>query len=289
MQYGAGEYCYDLVTGWAKSPSGWPFLDASGLFVDAEDNVYILCRGPHPVMVFDRNGKFLRGFGEGAFNRPHSIWVGPDGAVYCTDDHDRKLLKFGADGTLLMTRKDFARPNGVSLSSRGDIYVSDGEIFRKKGGSERVLRLSPDGAVLISWGEGGERPGQFEFPHSVWVDQNDFAWVGDRENNRIQIFDERGEFVRQISDLLRPNAVALDRLGNVYVAEHPQRVSIFSNDGRLLARWGSTGQDMKTALFSTPHSIAVDSRGDIYVGENRHALAKDDGPVRAVQKFVRKQ
>ncbi len=288
MSYGEGKFSYELVQDWAKSPADWHFLDASGLFVDKDDKVYVLCRGPHPVMVFDRDGKFIKAFGEGRFNRPHSIWVGPDGAVYCTDDYAFKLLKFSPDGDLLFSLDDFVRPNGISLLANGDLLVSDGEIYEGNGETERVLRLAPDGTRKGSWGKGGKAHGEFAFPHSIWIDKQDYSWVGDRENNRVQIFDAKGAFVRELTDVQRPNALALDNQGNVYIAEHPSRISVFSNDGKLLARWGSDPKKKETGLFSTPHSIAVDSHGDIYVGENRHALAEKDRPTRAVQKFVRK-
>ena len=175
----------------------------------------------------------------------------------------------------------FNRPTGVAISPSGEIYVSDGY------GNARVHKFSPDGSLLLSWGEPGEAPGQFKLPHSIWVDKQERVWVPDRENRRIQIFNKQGEFLDQWTELGRPTDIVIDEKGTVYVSELTQRVSIFTGDGKLLARWGSQGQDQETALFLAPHAIAVDSRGDIYVGEVAKTFAKIDRGARTVQKFAR--
>jgi hypothetical protein len=82
--------------------------------------------------------------------------------------------------------------------------------------------------------------------------------------------------------------MVIDNEQVVYVSELNQRVSLFSIEGKLLARWGSQEEDKETALFAAPHAIAVDSRGDIYVGEVSKTQAKIDKGSRTVQKFVRK-
>ena len=310
MSYGTGKYRYELVDGWAKCPEGWSFFDVCGLSIDSQDRVYIFSRSAHPVAVFDREGNLLTSWGEGLFKTPHGICVGPDGSVYCTDDDDHTVRKFTPEGKLLLTlgNKDqpsdtgyvqewfeffwslttikrggppFNRPTDIALSSSGEIYVSDGY------GNARVHKFSPDGTLLFSWGEPGNAPGQFKLPHSIWVDKQERVWVVDRENSRIQIFNAQGEFLSQWTDLSRPTDIFIDAEETVYVTELCLRVSIFTNDGRLLTRWGGGGKDKETSLFIAPHAIAVDSRGDLYVGEVSWAVGVDRGP-RTVQKFVRK-
>ncbi len=63
MLYGTGKYTYELVDGWAKCPEGWSFIDVGGLSIDSQDRVYVLNRGTHPVMVFDREGNLLTSWG----------------------------------------------------------------------------------------------------------------------------------------------------------------------------------------------------------------------------------
>ncbi len=315
MSFGSGKYTYELVDGWAKLPEGASFLDIGGISIDAQDRVYVLNRSAeHPIMVFDREGNFLRSWGKGLFKRAHGSGVGPDGAIYCTDDKNHTVRKFSPEGEVLMTLGNedqpsdtgyveeyldffwslntiarggppFNRPTGVSVADTGTIYVADGY------GNARIHKFTPDGKLLLSWGEPGYGPGEFRLPHDVFVDKQERVWVPDRENSRIQIFDSNGKFLDQWENVFRPTDVFIDDEGIVYVSELCLRFSIFSPDGELLARWGTqAGENLDNALFIAPHTVALDSRGDIYVGEvswtsySRHI----DRGSNVLRKFVHK-
>jgi len=310
MLYGSGKYTYQLVEDWTQLREGLSFLDVGSIVIDNQDKVYILNRSEHPIMVFDRNGNLLTSWGKGDFKRAHGSCIGPDGSIYCTDDRNHTVTKFTADGKVLMTlgTKDkpsntgcrevpdlweriasitrggppFNRPTGVAISSTGEIYVSDGY------GNARIHKFSQDGKLLLSWGEPGPAPGQFRLPHSIWVDNQDRVWVPDRENNRIQIFNDKGEFLAQWTDLIRPTDVFIDNNEIVYVSELCKRISIFTIDGKLLARWGNENHDVNDPLFVAPHTIAIDSKGYLYVGEVAMTYAKIDRGSRTVRKFARK-
>jgi DNA-binding beta-propeller fold protein YncE len=307
--YGSGKYSFELVDGWAKLNNGESFLDVCGIAIDRKDQVYILNRGKYPLMIFNPDGDLISSWGEGYFNRAHGICIGPDGAIYCTDDKNHTVTKFDNEGNVLMTlgTKDkssdtgyrqlsdifesiasitrsgppFNRPTGVALSSSRNIYVSDGY------GNARVHKFSPDGELLSSWGEPGGGPSQFRIPHSIRVDVHDHVWVSDRENSRIQVFNDKGEFLTQWTDLIRPTDLSIVGDDVVYVSELCKRLSIFTTDGKLLTRWGNEGHDVKNSLFVAPHAIAVDSRGDLYVGEVSMSYAKINRGSRTVQKFSR--
>ncbi len=309
MISGNEKYSFELVDGWAKLHDGESFLDVCGIAIDRQDQVYILNRGKYPMMIFNRDGDLISSWGEGYFNRAHGICIGPDGAVYCTDDKNHTVTKFDTEGNVLMKlgTKDkpsdtgyiqmsdlfesiasitrggppFNRPTGVALSSSGNIYVSDGY------GNARVHKFSPDGELLFSWGEPGAGPGQFRLPHSIRVDVHDQVWIPDRENSRIQVFNDKGEFLTQWINLIRPTDLSIVGDDVVYVSELCRRVSIFTIDGKLLTRWGNEGHDVKNPLFVAPHAIAVDSRGDLYVGEVSMSYAKINRGSRTVQKFAR--
>ncbi|NIM44588.1 MAG: hypothetical protein GTN80_02625 [Nitrososphaeria archaeon] len=175
----------------------------------------------------------------------------------------------------------FNRPTGVALSSTGEIYVSDGY------GNARIHKFSQDGKLLFSWGEPGPAPGQFRLPHSIRIDKQDRVWVTDRENSRIQIFSDKGEFLTQWTDVIRPTDVFVDD-EIVYVSELCKRISVFTTEGKLLARWGNENHDVNDPLFVAPHVIAIDSRGDLYVGEVAMTHSKIDRGSRTIQKFTRK-
>ena len=326
MLYGTGKYTYELVDGWAKCPpEGFSFLNAPSVCIDSQDRVYVFSRSEHPVAIFDREGNLLTWWGEGFFRSLHGSCIGPDGSIYCTDAGSHTVTKYTPDGKLLLTlgNKDqpsdtgwvpkpgaegldtlnlesikragppFNRPTGVAVSSSGEIYVADGYA------NARVHKFAPDGTLLLSWGEPGRGPGQFWLPHWSWVDKRQRVWICDRQANRIQIFNSDGRFLDQWTDLSLPASLAIDEKEEVvYVAEISRRVSIFTIDGKLLARWGegtyvqqksADGQeDDPPSLFLAPHGIAVDSRGDIYVGEIALGVGGIDRGPRTVRKFARK-
>jgi DNA-binding beta-propeller fold protein YncE len=309
MRYGAGKYQYELVDGWAKLPEGESFFDIGGITIDSQDRLYIFNRSKRPMMVFDSEGNFLTSWGEEHFSRPHGSCVGPDGSIYCTDDRNHTVRKFDPDGNVLMVLgtidqpsdtgyrdvpdlferiasitkggAPFNRPTGVALSLDGSIYVADGYA------NARVHKFTADGKLLYSWGEPGSGPGQFRLPHSIFIDKRDRIWVSDRENSRIQIFDGEGNFLSQWSDLIRPMDVFIDKDETVYVPELCKRISIFTIDGRLLARWGNEKHDVADPLFIAPHAMALDSKGSLYIGEVSMTNSKVDRGARTIQKFAR--
>jgi streptogramin lyase len=309
MRYGNGKYTYELVEPWAKLPKGESLVDVCGISIDSEDRVYVFNRSNRPMIVFDREGNEISSWGEKLFKRPHGSCLTADGHIYLTDDYRHVVYKFSKEGDLMMTigNKDqpsdtgyrsgldiferissikqaagpFNRPTGVALSSTGDIFVTDGY------GNARVHRFSPDGKLLLSWGEPGPGKGQFRLPHNIWIDKEDKIWISDRENSRIQKFDTEGKFLDQWTDFIRPTHVFMDKDETVYVSELCRRISIFKKDGTLLARWGNENHDMENPLLVGPHVICVDSQGSLYVGEVAKAFGKVDRGARAIQKFAR--
>lgn len=310
MTFGEGGFCYESAHHWAQLPNGWTFLDVGGIAIDSDDRVFVVNRSDHPVVIFDADGRVLDSWGAGFFGRAHGCCMCPDDTIYCTDDLNHTVSKFSMEGGLLMTLGEkgkgsdtgyvntfslwdslsrivrgappFNRPTGVAVGPSGDVYVADGY------GNARLHRFSSSGTFASSWGEPGSAIGCFRLPHSVRVDDSERVWVADRENNRIQIFDSEGGFIDQWTDLVRPTDLFIDnRAGTVYVTELCNRVSIFTIGGRLLARWGNTGASIENALFVSPHAIAVDSRGDIYVGEVAMTGWRVDRGSEALHKFVR--
>jgi hypothetical protein len=315
---GTGDFKYRIVEDWAKLPDGWSFKEVGAVGVDAKDNVYVFNRGDHPMMVFDRDGKFLRSWGEGEYPRAHGVHIGPDESIYLTDDgghfvrkcrlEDGKvLLELGVPGqpAPYMSGEPFHRCTHTALSPKGEIYVSDGY------GNARVHKYSPDGKLLMSWGEPGTDPGQFNIVHNICCDADGWVYVADRENHRVQVFDGNGKYEAQWNNMHRPSGLYLEpgKQGRMYIGEiGPDmavnielpncgpRVSIYSHQGELLARLGHMHAGLATGQFISPHGISVDSRGDIYVGEvsftnwGRRVRAKGEplpSGLRSLQKLVK--
>ena len=306
MSFGSGKYTYELIEEWAKLPQGWTFTDGAGITIDDTDKVFILSRSAHPVTIWDRSGKLLGSWGGDYFKRAHEATFGPDKNIWCTDDGSHTVTKFTPDGKVLQvlgTRDKssdsgyvqaqgldsiklgtgpFNRPTGVAVSPQGIVLVSDGY------GNARVHKFAPDGKLLLSWGEPGTGPGQFRLVHNVWLDTQGHVWVCDRENNRIQIFDMDGKYITEWKDVLRPTDIFIDKDGVVYVSELSARISIFDKNGKLLARWGDkVGGDPWQQIIVAPHTIAVDSRGDIYVAQVMMSIGKIEKGTKVVQKYVK--
>lgn len=321
------EFGYTADDRWAQLPPEWSWTEVAAVASDSRDRVYVFNRGDHPVMVFDRDGMLLNAWGEGLFARPHGICVGPDDAVYCTDDLGHTVRKFTPEGTLLATvgpaglasdtgatsmdyrtivraGPPFHYPTNLAIAGDGSLYISDGY------GNACVHKFAPDGRLLFSWGEPGGGPGQFRIPHGIAVDSQGIVYVADRENSRIQLFSSEGVYLTEWTDVARPCQVFVDAGGNVYVAElgfhagmwpgttapHPDspggRVSIFDRKGALFARWGGGRNPCAPGDFFAPHGIGVDGHGDIYVAEVVMSAGARRGLVaptcHALQKFVRR-
>ena len=128
---------YVVDRDWPAKPSDIMLNDVAGVAVDDSDRVYVFSRSAHPVTMFAADGKYLGSWGAGIFGRPHGIDIGPDGAVYLTDDGDHTVRKFTPDGKLLMqlgnadhpseymSGQPFNRCTHTALSPAGDIYESE--------------------------------------------------------------------------------------------------------------------------------------------------------------------
>jgi DNA-binding beta-propeller fold protein YncE len=302
-KFGAGEFQFHVVDNWAQRPRCWPFTDVVGVAVDSLDRVYVLNRGPHPMMVFDSDGQFIRSWGEGDFVNPHAVHIDAEDYVWCADDFGHAIHKFDTSGARLLTlgtpkvysdtgfngvdydtvkraAGPFHRPTKATIAPSGEIYVTDGY------GNARVHVFSSEGKLLRSWGEPGREPGQFRLPHGVVVDASETVYVADRENNRIQVFNSQGEFVAKWEGARQPNDLVIVDEKYMFMAECGHRVSVWNLDGNMLGQWGQDeGPSNDAGLFMLPHGIAVDSRGVVYVGEVCDTATRFDRGSRAVQKF----
>ncbi len=286
---GSGEYTYRVEERWAKLPPGYALGDVAALAVDRRDRVYLFNRGPHPMIVVDSDGEYVDSWGEGLFANPHGLHIGPDDCIYCTDDGDHTVRKCTLDGKVLLTLgvpgkpapymsgEPFHRCTHTAVSPENDFYVSDGY------GNARIHKYSPQGRPILSWGDPGIDPGQFNFPHNVCCDADGWVYVADRENHRIQIFDGEGRYETQINNFHRPSALLLSggQCPICYVGEigpymnvnrkNPNlgpRISIATHEGKLLARFGNLPTaGNKPGQFLSPHGLALDSKGNLYVGE----------------------
>ena len=309
---GSGSLSYE-VSGedWGNLPEGWTYKEATAVAVDSKDNVYVFNRGTQPMVVFDRDGNFLRAWGGDIFTLAHGVSVGPDDSIYCADSGDHTVRKMSPEGEVLLTMgtkdepappmsgRPLCRPTHLAVDRRnGDLFVSDGY------SNARVHHYTPDGELVGSWGESGTGPGQMNIVHNIAIDDEGWIYVADRENRRIQVFDTEGNLEAQWANLSRAATVCVDHQGLVYVGEYyagigsnvlgtdlGPRVTIFDTQGNVQAKLGRESYGDQPGRFYAPHGISVDSRGDIYVAEvswAEYGMHMDPPKVlRSLQKLVK--
>lgn len=281
---------YKADANWPSLPPGWNFKETAGVAVDAQDHVYVIHRGDHPIMEFEPGGRFLRSFGDGLFDRPHAVRVDAEGYIWAVDDGSHTVVKFDRSGRVRMVlgryrvtsdakssmpdppvgpelrglRDDevvrFNRPTDIAFGANGDIFVADGY------GNSRVVKFAKDGRFLKTWGKRGKGDGEFHTPHSIAVDRQGRVYVADRENYRVQIFDSEGRFLGKWDTLGAPWGLELTRDGHLLMADgYNNRVLKLTLEGKAVGGFGSHGKVAGT--FHYCHQIAMDSKGAIYTAE----------------------
>jgi DNA-binding beta-propeller fold protein YncE len=272
------------------------------------ERTFVRGGGAARLFEFEPNGKFIREIGQGlyGFVFAHSVRVDPQDNIWVVDNGSNMVIKFSPDGRVAMTmgRKpeglnvpggpareggpgeggrggaqgpqgvgvrgdNFNRPTDVAWDAQGNIFVSDGY------GNSRIAKFDRNGKFISSWGQRGTAPGHFNTPHTIAVDAQGNVYVGDRENRRVQVFDNNGQFKTQFLNVGRPMTMC--------ITSGPKQFLYVSNsnpstgfdiggeiyklelDGRIVGRFGKAGTQLKE--FGTVHGMDCRRDNEIVVGE----------------------
>jgi DNA-binding beta-propeller fold protein YncE len=270
---------YRVVPDFPQLPPGVRLAGVSGVAIDSGGDVYVFHRGEQPILVFEPSGRFVRAFGKGLFKSAHGLRIDADDHLWTTDNADHVVIELNREGKVLLTlgergvagedQRHFNKPTDVAFGKDGDPFVSDGY------GNSRVVKFDKTGKYLMAWGKKGKGDGEFNLPHAVRIDSKGLLYVADRENDRIQVFDQSGRFVRQFGGFA-PFGLFITPADELFVADgRNHRALRMTTDGKVLATWGQRGPE--AGNFFLPHGIAVGKDGGVYVTEI-------DG--KRVQKFV---
>jgi DNA-binding beta-propeller fold protein YncE len=269
-------------------------------YPDAHGNVWVFHRTDPPILEFDRSGKLVKSFGAGMFVQPHGLTVDDDGNIWVTDQSAKdgkgqQAIKFSPDGKVLMTlgkagiagsgNDTFNGPCDVAVAANGDIFVADG-----LGGetNARVVKFSKDGKFLKAWGKKGAGPGEFDTLHRLAMDSKGRLFVADRGNNRIQIFDQEGNFIAQWRQFGRPSGIFISKDDTLY--------SVDSQSDEKTNPGVKRGIRIGSAKDGSVKFFIPDTSADPQIALAEGVSANDKGDIvyaagvssKALHKFVKK-
>ena len=295
---------YHRIDGFFKLPTGRHMGSSTAVAVDNDGNIWIAERcganscadsNLDPIMEFDSHGNFIKAFGASMLLFPHGFFIDRTNHIWVTDGHvgggkGDDVLEFDSNGKLLRTLgkpgvsgngpDTFHEPNAVVVAPDGNVFVSDGHEPGK--GNARVVKLDPNGKFIKQWGMHGSAPGEFEAPHTLAMDSKGRLFVGDRGNNRIQIFDQDGNVLAVWTQFSRPSGVYIDQHDTLYVTDSESRnadgyghhpgwkrgIRIGSaSDGKVTAFIPDPETDQEHKATSGGEGITVDRQGNIYSAE----------------------
>ena len=287
----APELDYALAPSAFTLPDGVTMGAPASVAFDAAGHLIVLTRGDTAFFEFDADGRFVRAFGDKLFVRAHGLHIDHEGNLWATDVSGQVVVKLDRNGRELMKlgtpgeagewneatgSHKFNQPNDIAVADNGDIFVVQGHTPGPNGDA-RVLKFSADGSFIKSWGGKGTAPGQFQVAHGIDIDAGGLLWVSDRENQRVEIFEPDGSFVREIKYRGLPCDVDIGPEHIYMVNGFAGQVLQLDLDGKVLAAMGKPGKG--PGEFGEAHMIAVDDREQIFVADSVNA---------ALLKFVRR-
>jgi DNA-binding beta-propeller fold protein YncE len=259
-------------------PEGVTVGPAASVTFDSRGHLFVLTRGMQPIMEFDENGKYIRAFGQGLFTRTHGIRVDKAGNIWVTDVGAHIVMKLNPQGQVVQTlgtrgqagdwnestqSRRFTEPTDIVFAPNDDFFIVQGH--NPAGGDPRVLKFDRNGNFVKSWGGKGKDSGQFAVAHGIGIDAKNQLWVADRENQRIQVFDTDGKFIREMKYGGLPCALDIGSQNVYMVNGFAGQILQLDLDGKVLAVTGKPGNAL--GEFGEAHFIAVSPKAELFVAD----------------------
>jgi hypothetical protein len=281
---------------WPQRPAEVPWGQMAGIAVDKQDNVWIYTRTNPTIQVYAPDGHYRFGWrAESTNSIAHFIRFDSEGNVWTADVGLHLVTKRSPDGRLLLTlgtegqagedAHHFNKPTDMAFGPNGDIFVADGY------GNNRVVHFDKHGRFIKAWGKLGIAPGQFSIPHSIGCDSKGRVYVADRNNVRVQVFDQRGKLLDVWQNVLTPWGIWISPKDEIWICgsspmhwvtdpKYPTAPLGCPPKDQLFARFDTTGRVRE--LWTLPkgqddheqpgevnwlHAIAFDSKGNVYLGD----------------------
>jgi sugar lactone lactonase YvrE len=285
---------------------GWMWGQVSGVVADNPNRILVGITGDRNaqgqvrpnssnyIIAVNANGDIIENWTQWdtVVSFPHQLYINP----YDPERHiwivergggarniHEQIFKFSNDGKQLVMRLvdprpreseevaranknpgplDFGQAAVLTFLPNGDFLLGDGYQ------NGRIVRYNAQGEYVSEFGSVGSGPGQFDLVHGIAVDRDRRVYVSDRDNNRIQVFTEGGEFIEEWPDILGPTGIYIDDRGNVWVLSTTlNQILKFNLDGELQYQFGAycCTRGGFEGGWSRPHQMTVDQEGNLYV------------------------
>ena len=286
---------YEVDPAWPDKPDDYVWEAMPGIAVDGNDQVWTFTRSSPPVQLYKTDGSFVRAWGDDSIGTAHHIKIDRDGNVWVADIGLHIIRQFTPEGRILRTlgtpgiagadETHLNKPTDMAIAPNGDVFVSDGY------GNNRIVHFAADGSFVREWGTLGVGPADLSLPHAIEIDSKGRIYVADRNNVRIQIYDQGGKLLDSWKNVIVPWGFCMTAEDELWVCgsspmgweEHPdypgaplscppkdQIVMKFNTAGRALQLWsmpkGTDGAEQPGDL-NWVHAVAVDSAGNLYLGD----------------------
>jgi hypothetical protein len=285
---GDGPQRYEWVKNWLELPEKKDIGNThGGIVVDAQGQIYVNTDTTKAIMVYAKDGKYLRSFGEELAGGVHGMLLSKEDGqefLYLVHHGRNEARKLTLQGETLWTipwpqesgkyaKAEEYHPTSIALAPNGDIFIADGY------GKSWVHRYDKNRKYVASFGGPGSAPGQMNTPHGLALDTRTSPptlLVADRANHRLQVFDLEGKFQKVIEGFRLPCSV--DIQGEyLAVADLAGRVTILNGKNEVVTQLGDNPNEALRAkndvpreqwqdgLFTAPHSARWDAEGNLYV------------------------
>ena len=286
---------YDVDPSWPHKPAEFVWKDMPGIAVDARDNVWLFTRSTPPVQVYKADGTFVRAWGQENVGLAHHLKIDRDGQIWLADIGLHVVRQFTPEGKLLRTlgtpgvpgegEHHFDKPTDMVLTPSGEVFVTDGY------GNNRVVHFDRDGKFVRQWGQLGVGPTDFSLPHAIALDAQGRLYIADRNNVRVQVYDQKGRLLDSWRDVIVPWGFWVTAKDEIWVCgstPQPWRVDPkypkaplgcpprdqvlmkFDTTGRVRQVWSAPkGEDdhEHPGELNWVHCLALDSQGNLYAGD----------------------
>ena len=291
------EIPYESTSNFLKLPPNMYMGEGIGVATNSKGHVFAYTRSQSTrLFEFDQNGKFIREIGEGlyGFAFAHAVRVDPQDNIWAVDEGTNLVIKFNPEGRPVMIlghrpeafpgfsepgtpaqpdNYTFNRPTDVAWDPEGNIFVSDGY------GNSRVVKYDKNGKFLATVGTRGPAQSQLNTPHTIATDAKGNVYVGDRGNQRIQVFNNDLSFKAIYDQVGAPWAICITNGPHQYIYSSNSdpdsqnaEISAYTGeiyklelDGTILGKFGKQGKEW--GQFDTVHEMDCRSENEIFVSE----------------------